>query len=132
MKNKKTTVLLIILALLGLFTGMNINKNLNFLYQYTLIDGPRMTYTDILKGTVDWVMTIHWIASTFTQLGLVTLPFIYMKKWGKKLVFYVPLLFLICQFFLLAIFIFILIPFVILWLAILFMMKKESMVVAHL
>lgn len=125
MKNITITILLILLALLSLFTGFSINNRFSFLYQYPFIDGPEMFYGDILRGTVKWAMLIHWLFLFITNLGIIALPFIYMKRYGKKLVFYIPLLFLICEFFYLAIFIFILVPFVILWLIILVIIKKQ-------
>lgn len=124
MKNINITVLLLLLSLLSLFTGISINNNFSFLYEYTFIDGPQMVYRAIELNSVAWGMITHLMFLIIVHLTVLFLPLLYYKTKSSKLLFYVPLAFIICQFFTLAIFIFILIPFIIIWILVMLLAKN--------
>jgi hypothetical protein len=119
---KKTLILalLIFLVILSLFTGISINNNFVFLYDYTFVAIPKLIFQNY-HGEVERLSIfryIHWILLLLAHIGVISLPFFYLtlRKKFKKLLVYLPLIFLVLQFFVLAVFEFILIPFAIVWL----------------
>lgn len=126
MKNNKITVLLIILALLSLFTGIRINGEYGFLYQYTFRGAPVMFYYDMLYNKMGWPRIIHWVLLFSTNLALLILPFIYDKMKNRNVIIYIPLLFAVLASIHLSLFSFILIPFMTIWVILIIVKKVES------
>ncbi len=115
MKDRKITSLLVILGLISLSTGIRINGEYSFLYQYTFFTAPKMFYFDIIRHQLSWLMFIHWILQFTTNVALLLLPFIHNKLKNRKLIIYIPLLFGILASWYLTLFAFILVPYLILW-----------------
>jgi|GEM_PF-1765616 len=112
MKNVKIRILLIILTLLIIFTCISINQNLFFLYEYSFVDGSKMFLKELKNNNIECTMTIHW---TLLLIAMILLPFVYKINPKLKLIFYIPLAYIILQSLFLLIFAFILIPMVVLW-----------------
>ena len=126
MKNILIYALLIILIVLSLFTGLSINGNFSYLYEFAFVSFPEIIISNwhSHRDSLNIFQYIHWMLTVIAHIGVIILHFIYFKFKSRKLLIYIPLAFLVMQFFILAIFIFILIPFAIVWLIALVLSSK--------
>lgn len=124
----ETRIWLLILALLSLFTGISINGEWSFVYQNTFFffHSTDMMYKDIVNHQqLEWCFLIFWLITFLSQITLFLFPFIFDKIDIKKWIFYIPLIFVLSQMFFWSIFAFILIPLIIVWLCLLFYLRKK-------
>lgn len=120
---KKIIILLIVMIVLSLFSGISINQNWAFVFQFEFFD-----YPEILKdGLEDNVRNIIlWIIILLAHIGIVMLPFLTKSHHFNKLLLWFPLVYLLGYVFLSAEFVFLLIPFIIIWGITLRLSKKQN------
>ena|GEM_PF-1775007 len=100
------------MILLSLFSGISINKNWSFVYQFEFIDFLKLHETSLID-------TLVWCAILLSHIGIIILPFCIGNKYFKKMLWYFPLIFLVGFLILEAGFFILLIPFMIIWLIVL-------------
>ncbi|RNL54725.1 hypothetical protein D7004_06245 [Pedobacter jejuensis] len=120
MKEIKIIILLTIMILVSLFSGIPINKNWSFVYQFEFLDFPKLHETSIVD-------TIIWCTMLLSHIGIIVLPFCIKNKFFKKMLWYFPLTFLLSFLILEAGFFILLIPFMIIWLIALNVSKEGKM-----
>lgn len=126
MKKFKLRIWLTVLAALSLISGISINSKWAFLYQYTFIEGPKMLYRNIQYHELSWISLIHWIILLVSHVAILLLPFLSYKMINlKKWVLYFPLIFILAEIAVLSIISVILIPFALVWLGLLFYLKRN-------
>jgi hypothetical protein len=115
-------MLLIVMILLSLFTGMSINRNWFFIFQFEFID-----YPDIIKaGHSNMRDNLLWGILLLAHFGIFSLPFLTKVVYFKKLLLWFPIIYLLGYVFLRAEFIILLIPFIILWVITLRLRIKQN------
>jgi len=119
----KINFLLIVMILLSLFIGMSINRNWFFIYQLEFID-----YPEILKdGREDNVRNIIlWVIILLSHIGIIILPFLTKSRLFSKLLLWFPLIYLLSYVFFRAEVVFLLIPFIIIWVMTLRLCRKQN------
>ena len=125
---KKTIgyLLLIILAVQSLFTGYSINNQFEFLYEYAFVSMPGVLASPKYLPNLSILQIVHWIFLVIAYICMVILPIIYYFRKSYKLVIYVPLFFLVSQFISLTIFSVVLIPFIVVWIITLILLKPDT------
>jgi len=108
MKNTKTIILLVLMILLSLFSGISINRNWGFIYQFEFIDFLQLRE----RGFKDFLI---WGIVILSHIGIISLPFLVNSIYFKKMLLYFPLIYLLGYLFLEAGFFMLLIPFMIVW-----------------
>jgi len=106
---KTNYILLTVLILLSLFFGVSINGQWAFLYQFEFVDMPKMA------ETATPFKIAMWIGMLLSHVGIFMLPFITGKPYFRKTLLIFPLAYLLFTALLSFGFIFLLIPFFILW-----------------
>ncbi|WP_231424239.1 MULTISPECIES: hypothetical protein [Pedobacter] len=119
MKPTKTIILLILMVLLSLFSGISINGNWGFIYQFEFIDFLQLRKTGI-KDFLIWGIII------VSHIGIISLPFLANNSNFKKMLFYFPLVYLLGYLFIEAGFFILLIPFMILWIVTIIYHRKAE------
>ncbi len=109
---KKIIILLTVMIILSFFSGISINRNWFFIFQFELIDFPEM----ILAGHVRIVKIMLWCLVIISHMGILLLPFVSSTKYFKLALLILPLVYLLSYLFLRAEFLVLLIPFTIIWL----------------
>ncbi|SFA39583.1 hypothetical protein SAMN04488511_101476 [Pedobacter suwonensis] len=119
----KINFLLIVMILLSLFIGMSINRNWFFIYQLEFID-----YPEILKdGREDNVRNIIlWVIILLSHMGIIILPFLTKSHLFSKSLLWFPLIYLLSYVFFRAEVVFLLIPFIIIWVMTLRLCIKQN------
>lgn len=134
LKINTITAMLTLLVILSLFTGLSINGLFVFLYHYAFIAIPEILILSIKRGScsLNLLRYIHWILTVFSHITIVLLPFMYYKSNSRRVLIIFPLIFLVLQLWLLNIFGFVLIPFVVVWIVVLYLSRKTNeKVVSH-
>ncbi|QNR83023.1 hypothetical protein H9N25_13660 [Pedobacter riviphilus] len=108
MKNTKTIILLVLMILLSLFSGISINRNWGFIYQFEFIDFLQLREREF-KDYLIWGIII------VSHVGIISLPFLVKTSYFKKVLLYFPLVYLLGYLLLEAGFFMLLIPFMIVW-----------------
>ncbi|MGY3055620.1 hypothetical protein ACVWYG_003841 [Pedobacter sp. UYEF25] len=125
---KKTIgyLLLVILAVQSLFTGYSINRQFEFLYESAFVGIPGILLSSHGATNLSTYHIVHWVFLVIAHICMIILPIIYHFHKSYKLVIYVPLVFLILQFLSLAFFGIILIPFIVVWIVALILLKPDK------
>ena len=121
MKNIKIRILLILMLLLSLFSGISINGNWGFVYQFEFIDFLQL-------NEIRFRDMLFCIIVIISHVGTAILPFFVEKKYFKKMLFYFPLIYLLGYLFLRPEFLILLIPFIILWVVTITSAKKSVII----
>jgi hypothetical protein len=109
---KKIIPFLICMTVFSCFAGMSINNNWFFTYQFELYD-----YPDVILARRSNIRDISlWLVLVLSHLGIVLLPFFTRQHSFRKLLLYLPTIYLIAYFLLRPEFLLLLIPFIIIWL----------------
>ena len=109
---RKIIPFLIGMTIFSCFAGMSINRNWFFTYQFELFD-----YPEIILANRSNIRDISlWMILVLSHLGIVLLPFFKRYHSFRKLLLYLPISYLAAYFLLRPEFLFLLIPFIILWL----------------
>ncbi|SFA41222.1 hypothetical protein SAMN04488511_102273 [Pedobacter suwonensis] len=117
---RKISILLFGMIFLSLFVGIPINHNWSFVFQYEFIDFPMMLRLyDVSNREI-----ISWIVVLLSHVGIISLPFFLKRVYFRKMLFYFPFFFLIGFLMLRMEFLFLLLPFLIVWLITLRTEKK--------
>ncbi|MCX2584398.1 hypothetical protein [Pedobacter sp. MR22-3] len=124
---KKIIILSIVLVTLSLFSGISINSNWFFIYQFEFIDYPKIIVADNAKI----VKILLWAVVVLAHLGIISLPFITKTTYYNKILFWAPLIYLLGYVFLRAEFIVLLIPFIIIWLIIMRVTQRSAISLKH-
>jgi hypothetical protein len=117
MKNTTILILLMLMILLSLFSGISINGNWGFVFQYEFFDFLQLRETKFF----DYFL---WVIIIVSDIGIFSLPFLVNKDYFKKLLFTFPLIYLGCYFVLSLGFFLLLIPFAITWIITLLKLNK--------
>ena len=96
------------MILLSLFSGISINRNWGFIYQFEFIDFLQLRE----RGFKDFLI---WGIVILSHIGIISLPFLVNSIYFKKMLLYFPLIYLLGYLFLEAGFFMLLIPFMIVW-----------------
>lgn len=120
--------LLVLMVLLSLFTGYSINGNFAFLYGYAFVDFPERILRNLQRSSwsINFAEIIQGILLITSHIAMILLPLLYYKYKSKKLLIIIPLVFLLAQLSFLTIFGIILIPFVVVWIAVLYLSKEKG------
>lgn len=126
MKSINFRLLFITLAILSLFSGIAINGQWALPYQLTFISLPEIFLLNIKnKSSFDFPIFIIWIFMFISHIIILLLPFIKIKsRYLKPLLVYAPAVFLLSQFLVISIFAILFIPFILIWIILLFNYKK--------
>jgi hypothetical protein len=124
--------LLTLMVILSLFSGFSINGVFAFLYDYAFVSIPDQIMR-ISKGLdpLSPIQYIHWILTVFSHITIVLLPFIYYKYNSRRALIIFPIIFLLLQVWLLNIVSFVLIPFIVVWIFVLYLSSKTNKRVVH-
>jgi len=109
---KKIVVLLMVMIALSLFAGMSINQNWFFTYQFEFIDYPAI----IRAGHSNMRDNLLWGILLLAHFGIFSLPFLINGRYFKKLLLWLPIIYLLAYLLFQGEFIILLIPFIIIWL----------------
>ncbi len=121
MKNINTRLGLVILAVLSLISGIPINGVWSLAYQFTFMSGPEMIFIAIKNHSINVIFIILWLSIFLSNIAILFFPFIpYRRINVNKCILYIPLVFLIGQFLIWSFFSFVLLPFIAVWLSLLF------------
>lgn len=117
MKTNITLALIVILALLSLFTGFSINGNFAFVSEYAFVSLPQQINSSWQGRTesLSWLQYVHWVLLIISHLLMVLLPYAYYRQKSIRLLIWIPLFYLVMQLWLLTFLAIILMPFVIVW-----------------
>lgn len=124
MKNVKIRVFLISMILLSLFSGISINNNWGFIYQFEFIDFLQ------LHG-IRFKEVCFWIIVILSHIGIAALPFFVEHHYFRKMLLYFPMTYLLGYLFLRPEFLFLLIPFIIIWSITMIIAKKSILLSQH-
>lgn len=117
-------VLIILMLLLSLFVGIPINGQWATLYGFEFISIPEM----IRYETLNYLQIFIWIILLLSHIGLLLLLFIIHEPYFKRLLIYLPILFIL-SFTALDFFnLFFLIPFIVVWIICLLKARKYNIV----
>lgn len=110
-KEIKIILLLVLMILLSFFSGISINQQWSFVYQYEFIDFPEiMNKYDLSPRELP-----AWILVLLSHLGILFLPFSIRLSSFRKLLIWFPLGFLAGYVILQLTIVFLLLPFIIVW-----------------
>jgi hypothetical protein len=118
---KNVTVLLILMILLSLFVGIPLNGHWWVLYKSEFFDIPHsLRHPSMMRSAIYLVLIL-------SHVGILALPFLIGKAVFKRLLVVAPLLFLISFYVLDGFFIFLLIPFILTWLAVAVLLSGKKL-----
>lgn len=127
LRDTKTTVLLLSLTILALFSGISINGQWSWPYELAFFETPRI-WSLFLNGKLPQhssiiALSIHTLSTTL----FIIFPFIYHKtREFSNWLLAVGLVFLVVQFELASIFAIIFLPFTIVWIITLIKIRKAT------
>lgn len=105
-------------VLLVLMIIMSVVINIDFMETSNSLYGAEFTapYNMILHGQMPTIQIVEWLALLLTHCVMLSLPFLVSSPRFRKLLIYIPLLFIIIYIFFASVFIIVLLfPFIIFW-----------------
>jgi hypothetical protein len=115
----------------SLFSGLPLNGNWFFGYEFTFVDGPEMFLHQYKNSGIHWSNFFNWVVMITTQLSILSFPFVFNKvPYFKLWLFVIPLGFLVTQYHITGPFIFAFCPFILIWLLLL-IVKLEKSIMHH-
>ncbi len=125
MKNSTYKIWLFLLAFFSLFSGLPLNSNWFFGYDYTFISGPEVFLHQYKNDVVQWKNFFNWFVMIIAHLAIISFPFIFNKtRYFKVCLITIPIIFLMTQYHITGPFIFAFIPFILTWVVLLFAAPK--------
>ncbi|MGF1924802.1 MAG: hypothetical protein ACQUHE_11535 [Bacteroidia bacterium] len=131
MKNSSYKIWLYFLVFFSLFSGLPLNGNWFFGYDYTFISGPEVFLHQYQNGVMEWNGFINWLVMIIAHLALFSFPFVFNKvPLFKVWLIIVPLIFLVTQYNIMGPFIFAFAPFILIWFVLL--IAKPKLIVLNI
>lgn len=104
-------ILLAVMIVLSLFVGLPINGEWYMLYIYEFQANAAM----FKRGTLSHSNTALWILLLLLHITVIALPFLTKSKYFKKLLFWIPPLFVLVYILPVPLYLIWLIPFILTW-----------------
>lgn len=104
------------MAFFSLFSGLPLNGSWFFGYEFTFVDGPEIFLQQYKSGGIHFNNFLNWVGMVVAHLAILSFPFIFNRiLYFKILLFIIPLVFLVTQYYVTGPFIFAFFPFILIW-----------------